>query len=211
MEIKRLVGGNIESNGYILFEKKGDACFIVDPGYNGEKFLKETAAAGRRLLGILLTHHHYDHTGGIQKILSAADCPVYMHRNDIPKYKGRVDVALDGGESLLLGAETIQALHTPGHTRGSVCFHAAQSGLCFTGDTVFNVDLGRTDLPDGSDAEMEASVRNVVSRWDNATRLYPGHGDPCNMKFVRAHNAEYLTVMGEMAAYKPWNGEAFMK
>jgi glyoxylase-like metal-dependent hydrolase (beta-lactamase superfamily II) len=210
MEIKRLVGGNLESNGYILSVKGGDVCYIVDPGYNGERFLRETAGAGLRILGILLTHHHYDHVGGVRKITASADCPVYIHRDDAGEYKEAADVLLSGGEDLLLSGEHITVLHTPGHTRGSVCFYSEKSRVCFTGDTIFNVDLGRTDLGDGSATAMERSIRETVSRWPGDTRIYPGHGDPCNMKFVRIHNKEYLDIMGEGARYKPWNGESFM-
>jgi glyoxylase-like metal-dependent hydrolase (beta-lactamase superfamily II) len=210
MEIKRFVGGNVESNGYIIFEKGDDACYIVDPGYIGEKFLRAAAEAGLQIRGILLTHHHFDHVGGVQKIQSSVACPVYMHRNDAGPYKGRVDELLSGGESIPLRDESLIVLHTPGHTRGSVCFYSERGKAVFTGDTIFNVDLGRTDLGDGSASAMEHSIRETVSAWPNDTMLYPGHGDPCNMRFVRIHNGEYLEIMGETERYKPWNGEAFI-
>jgi glyoxylase-like metal-dependent hydrolase (beta-lactamase superfamily II) len=148
--------------------------------------------------------------GGVRKIKAAADCPVYIHKDDAGMYKEAADVLLSGGESLPFLGESIAALHTPGHTRGGLCFYAERSKVCFTGDTIFNVDLGRTDLGDGSAAAMERSVREVVSLWPNDVTIYPGHGAPCNMKFVRAHNGEYLEIMGEMSRYKPWDGENFM-
>jgi glyoxylase-like metal-dependent hydrolase (beta-lactamase superfamily II) len=210
MEIKRFIGGNIESNGYILYEKGGDACYIVDPGYSGEKFLRAASDAGLRILGVLLTHHHYDHVGGVQKIKAETDCPVFIHRDDADAYKGAADVLLQGGESFSLGGESLLVLHTPGHTRGSVCFCSERGGLAFTGDTVFNVDLGRTDLDGGSAAAMARSVRETVSKWKGSTMLYPGHGDPCNMRFVRVHNGEYLEIMGEKERYRPWDGGSFV-
>jgi glyoxylase-like metal-dependent hydrolase (beta-lactamase superfamily II) len=210
MEIKRLVGGNLESNGYILGAKGENVCYIVDPGYHGDRFLRETSGAGLRILGILLTHHHYDHVGGVQKIKASADCPVYIHKDDAGLYKGAADVLLSGGENIALPGEDILVLHTPGHTRGSICFYAEKSKACFTGDTIFNVDLGRTDLGDGSAAAMEHSVRETVSKWAGDIMIYPGHGDPCNMKFVRVHNGEYLEIMGDSDRYKPWNGESFV-
>jgi glyoxylase-like metal-dependent hydrolase (beta-lactamase superfamily II) len=161
-------------------------------------------------LGILLTHHHYDHVGGVQKIKASADCPVYIHKDDADAYKGTADVLLSGGERIALPGEDLLVLHTPGHTRGGVCFHSEKSKVCFTGDTIFNVDLGRTDLGDGSAADMERSIRETVSKWPNDTVIYPGHGDPCNMKFVRVHNGEYLDIMGERDRYRPWKGEGFV-
>ena len=197
MEIKRFIGGNIESNGYIAFEKGGDACYIVDPGYNGEKFLRAAAEAGLRICGILLTHCHYDHVGGVRKIKAATDCPVYIHKDDADACKEAADVLLQGGESFPLGSENLLVLHSPGHTRGSVCFYSERGGIAFTGDTIFNVDLGRTDLDGGSAAAMARSIRETAGKWPGATMLYPGHGDPCNMRFVRVHNGEYLEIMGE--------------
>jgi glyoxylase-like metal-dependent hydrolase (beta-lactamase superfamily II) len=210
MEIKRFVGGNIASNGYIVFEKGGDVCYIVDPGHSGGKFLRAAQDAGLRILGILLTHHHYDHVGGVQRIQSAVDCPVCIHKDDADAYKGRADVLLSGGESFPLGSESLLVLHTPGHTRGSVCFRSARGETAFTGDTIFNVDLGRTDLADGSASAMERSVRETVSGWPDDTMLYPGHGDPCNMRFVRVHNGEYLDIMGEGARHRPWKSGGFV-
>lgn len=195
MKIKRLTGGNLESNGYVIYDREQGECFIIDPGYNGEKFLQIVGDLGLTLKGILLTHHHYDHVGGVDKIKEAAGCPVYIHRADADMYKKRADILLEHGDTLLLGTEKIRVLNTPGHTKGSVCFFSEQSKLAFTGDTIFNVDLGRTDLGDGSPVEMENSIRNIISLWSNEITIYPGHGDPCNMKYVRQYNREFLDIV----------------
>jgi glyoxylase-like metal-dependent hydrolase (beta-lactamase superfamily II) len=210
MEIQKFTGGRIESNGYIISDDGFSVCFIVDPGYNGETYLREIAARGTRPLGILLTHNHYDHVGEAGKIKAALDCPVYMHRADAASYGGEADAPLDGGESLFLGDEEIRVLHTPGHTKGSLCFFSERSEACFTGDTIFNVDLGKTDLPDGSEADMSASVRNVADKWSDDVMIYPGHGEPCNMRFVRIYNGEFLSITGLTERFRPWNGEAFI-
>jgi glyoxylase-like metal-dependent hydrolase (beta-lactamase superfamily II) len=210
MEIKRLTGGNLESNGYILTTGNSNECCIIDPGYNGERYLKEIKAGGLTLKGILLTHHHYDHVGGVKKITSALDCDVYMHRADADVYSGRVDVLLEGGEEIKLGDEVIHVIHTPGHTKGSVCFQASPK-IVFTGDTIFNVDLGRTDLRGGSQVEMINSIKYIASKWKDNCVIYAGHGDPANMRFVRIFNMEYLEIMGEMQNYKAWNGEKFIQ
>ncbi|MCL1810260.1 MAG: MBL fold metallo-hydrolase [Clostridiales bacterium] len=196
MKIKRLVGGNLESNGYIIFQKEGGDCYIVDPGHGPEKFMKAAKENKLCIVGILLTHHHYDHVSGVKKIRDAKECPVYLHRGDMDMYRDEVDVALEGGDVVMLGDEAIQVLHTPGHTEGSVCYYSEKSKLAFTGDTVFNVDLGRTDLKDGSPYKMEESIRNVVDLWGNDIVIYPGHGDSCNMKFVRKVNSEFIGIVG---------------
>lgn len=195
MKVKRLVGGNLESNGYIIYQKEGGDCYIIDPGYNPEKFIKAAKENKLTIAGILLTHHHHDHVGGVRKIKEAKACPVYMHRDDIDSYRDEVDFVVEDGDTIMLDDEAIKVMHTPGHTEGGVCFYSEKSKLAFTGDTVFNVDLGRTDFKDGSARKMEESIRNVVNRWDNETMIYPGHGDPCNMKFVRKVNREFLDIV----------------
>ncbi|MCL1856105.1 MAG: MBL fold metallo-hydrolase [Kiritimatiellaeota bacterium] len=195
MRIKRFVGGGLESNGYVIYQKEGGDCFVIDPGYNPEKFIKTMKECKLNILGILLTHHHHDHVGGAGKIRDAKECPVYLHRGDLDMYRGEVDVVLEGGEVFFLGGEGIEVLHTPGHTEGSVCFFADKSKASFTGDTVFNVDLGRTDLKGGSQRRMESSIRYVVDLWDNDVTIHPGHGDPCNMKFVRRMNKEFIDII----------------
>ena len=196
MVIKRLVGGTLESNGYIIYHKEGGGCFIIDPGYNPVKFIKAVKEHKLNILGILLTHHHYDHVGGVRKIRDLKGCPVYLHRRDADMYKDEVDVLMEDGLNIALGEEIIKVLHTPGHTAGSVCYYSEKSKAAFTGDTVFNVDLGRTDLKDGSQRDMENSVRNIIDLWGNEVVIHPGHGDPCNMKFVRKVNKEFIEITG---------------
>ncbi|MDD4564205.1 MAG: MBL fold metallo-hydrolase [Eubacteriales bacterium] len=194
MKIKRFVGGNLESNGYIIYDKEHGECFIIDPGYNGEKFIKIIEELGLKLKGILLTHHHYDHVGGVNKIKESTGCTVYIHRADGDCYNKEAEL-LESGDTLLLGNEKINVINTPGHTKGSVCYYSEKSKLAFTGDTIFDIDLGRTDLADGSPAEMEKSILNIISLWSNEIMIYPGHGDSCTMKFVKENNQEYLGIV----------------
>lgn len=199
MKIKRLIGGNLESNGYIIYNSEGGECYIIDPGYHPERFLKKINELNLRLKGILLTHHHYDHVGGVEKIKNVTECPVFMHRCDLDLYKNHVDIVLEDKDKLLLGDEEILVIHTPGHTRGGVCYYSEKSKLVFTGDTIFNVDLGRTDLIDGDEDEMISSVRDIINEWSNEITIYPGHGDPCNMKYVRINNDEFKEIIGGRA------------
>lgn len=197
MRIKRLVGGNLESNGYIVYDREGGEGYIIDPGYRAESFLAECVKLDITIKGLLLTHFHYDHVGAVDKLKKEWSCPVYLHRDDCDLYKKPVDVMLSGGESFQIGEETLLALHTPGHTPGGVCFfsESGKSKAAFTGDTIFDVDLGRTDLEGGSEKELARSINQVCSKWENDITIYPGHGDSATMKFVRANNREYLDLL----------------
>ena len=216
MDIKRFIGGWLEGNCYVITDKKqkddqnAKACFIIDPGYNAKKILRYIEESNLDVQGILLTHHHSDHTGAVEPIRKELGCPVMMHRADVDIYGGHVDRYLEDGDVLQLeeaagcgSAEetperhtvTLTVLHTPGHTKGGVCFMDEADKVCFTGDTIFNVDLGRTDLKDGSYEEMVRSIRNVVDKWPNDITIYPGHGDPATMKRVRVINLEFLDII----------------
>lgn len=194
MKIKRFIGGMLESNGYVIFQKEGGDAFLIDPGYNSKVFIEYIKAHAFTLKGILLTHHHYDHVGAVERVKDVFDCPVYLHRRDCDMYRKKVDVYMEDGDILYLEDEAIKVINTPGHTHGSVCFYSEKSRLCFTGDTIFNVDLGRTDLEDGSDNEMRDSIINIIDKWPNDIMIYPGHGDGCTMKKVRKINNEFLEL-----------------
>lgn len=195
MKIKRFIGGLLESNGYIIYQKEGGAAFLIDPGYNSKVFIEFIKEHDFKLEAILLTHHHYDHVGAVERVKDVFDCPVYMHRRDCDLYKKPVDIYMEDGDVLDLEGEQIKVISTPGHTGGSVCFMSEKSKVCFTGDTIFNVDLGRTDLEGGSEKEMISSIRNIIDKWPNDIMIYPGHGDGCTMKKVRQINVEFLDIV----------------
>ena len=195
MKIKRLVGGSLESNGYIISRARGGSCYVIDPGYEPKRFISYIEEEGFVMRGVILTHHHYDHVGAVEKLRDRYDAPVFMHTADCDQYHGRVDVYLEDGDTIDLDSETIRVIHTPGHTRGGVCYFSEKSKVAFTGDTIFNVDIGRTDFEDGSPDQMERSILDKINTWPNDIFIYPGHGDGCTMKKVRQINTEFLDVV----------------
>lgn len=194
MKIKRFIGGNLESNGYVIYQAAGGECFVIDPGYNYRVFQQYIDENGLKLKGILLTHHHYDHVGAVDKLKDVYGCPVYLHRGDEALYGKRADCLMEDGDTFDLEGETIEVISTPGHTKGSVCFYSQKSRLAFTGDTIFDVDIGRIDLEGGSEEDMINSILGKVDRWENDVFIYPGHGDGCTMKKVREKNDEFLYI-----------------
>ena len=197
MQIKRLIGGILESNGYIIYQKNGKKCYVIDPGYEAGNFVSFMKENGLEPEGILLTHGHHDHVGAADKLAERMSCPVYIHREDEDLAKCRTDKYLEDGQIFLVGDEELKVIHTPGHTRGGVCFYSEKSRAAFTGDTIFDVDIGRMDLEGGSEEDMARSLKNVVDKWDNDVIIYPGHGDSSSMKKVREVNSEFLEMIGE--------------
>ncbi|MCQ2546600.1 MAG: MBL fold metallo-hydrolase [Clostridia bacterium] len=194
MEIKRFIGGMLDANCYVISAKSGKS-YIIDPGYNPKKIIRYVKDEGLDVQGIILTHHHYDHCDGAPLIRKELDCPIMIHIKDADRYKRGADIMLEDGQVLELEDDKLAVLNTPGHTRGGICLYSSKSKVCFTGDTIFNVDLGRTDLEDGSDEEMRQSILNVCNSWGNDVTIYPGHGDPANMKTVRKINREFLEIV----------------
>ena len=197
MKIKRFVGGSLESNGYIISTKSKGNCYIIDPGYEANKFIKYIEAEGLNLIGIILTHHHHDHVGAASKIANHFGCHVMMTFEDSLMYKGKVHKYLINGDTLDLDGETLEILTTPGHTQGSICIVSPKSNLVFTGDTIFDTDLGRTDLADGSWPDMVDSCKFVIDKWPDRYTIYPGHDQSATMKTVRQYNTEFLQCLEE--------------
>ena len=117
------------------------------------------------------------------------------------KYKKQIEGDEEIAKELQNGnkpdGEVLQVIHTPGHTMGSVCFLSEKSKVIFTGDTIFDTDLGRTDLEDGSPEAMIQTCRNVINHWSNEYTIYPGHDGSATMKQVRKYNQEFLDCLEE--------------
>ena len=197
MIIKKFVGGNLQSNCYIISNRHKKSCFIIDPGYEPDRFIIYARENCFDPKGIILTHHHHDHTGGASKTADELGCPVMMSFEDSLIYNGTVHRILEDGDVLELDGEKLIIRATPGHTKGSVCIEAPQSRIVFTGDTIFDTDLGRTDLADGSETDMALTCRNVVAMWPDSYTIYPGHDQSATMKTVRKYNEEFLTMLEE--------------
>ncbi len=211
MEIKRFIGGILQANCYVVSASRSGAnakapalgrpCFIIDPGYDPSKIIKHIKSEHFAPEGIILTHHHVDHSGAAAHLRKELDCPIMIHREDADRFREGADRLLEDGDVLRLDGgdrdAKLTVLHTPGHTRGGICLLSERDKVCFTGDTIFNVDLGRTDLDDGSYEEMVSSIMNVVNQWGNDLTIYPGHGDPATMKTVRKINLEFLEIVND--------------
>lgn len=196
MKIIRITGGTLEENAYIIYSEESKNCFIIDPGYAPVKHIEEIKKRDLNPMGIILTHHHYDHVGAVKRLSEYFNIPVMIHKIDSFMVDFKCDRFLEHGDIISLDdEENLEVLHTPGHTSGSISLVSHKSKVVFTGDTLFDTDLGRTDLEDGSESSMRDSVRNVLNKLPNDYVIYPGHDRSANMKYVRKYNMEFLSCL----------------
>ena len=182
----------LQCNCSLLGDEVSGEGMVIDPGDNIDQILALLARHGLRLKMIVITHAHIDHIGGAAKLRKATGAPVYMHGDDkmlsdrldlqaawlgveTPEDPG-IDTAAREGDVLRLGATDLQVLHTPGHTRGSLCLFLPGEQKLIAGDTLFRGSVGRTDLPGGDTAALLQSIRAKLLVLPEETVVIPGHG-----------------------------------
>jgi glyoxylase-like metal-dependent hydrolase (beta-lactamase superfamily II) len=178
--LKQLERGPLQNFIYLIGDPQTREAAVVDPGWEIPSVLKVLEADGYRLTQAFVTHHHFDHVGGLGEVLSAADVPIYVHRDDAPEL--RIDPShlrlIAGGETVEVGRVPVTLIHTPGHTPGSQCLLVSppeSPGLLLSGDTLFIKACGRCDLPGGNPAQLYESLTRRLAPLDDATVVCPGH------------------------------------
>jgi len=191
--IKKLVVGPFASNCYIVGSELTKEGMIIDPGDEAGQILKSVRDGQLDIKFIVLTHGHIDHVGAVKEVKQATGAEVCVHTDDaksISEQEGRLismlvsglsypapsspDRLLKDGDSIDLGNLHFLVLHTPGHTPGGICLLG--NGVLFTGDTLFNYGVGRTDLPGGSYSQLMNSLHTKLMVLPDETIVYPGHG-----------------------------------
>jgi len=186
MLIKKIVVGPLESNCYIVGDEETKEIFIIDPGgdYAGIKSVIDKNSLEPK--AVINTHGHGDHIGANDRFLA----PVWIHRLDagflqdpsknmsgvfgfIMRNK-EASRLLEDGDVLNIGKYSLEVIHTPGHTPGSICLRAEQE--IFTGDTLFCQGIGRTDFQYGSEKDIIRSIKEKLFTLDDNYIIYPGHG-----------------------------------
>jgi glyoxylase-like metal-dependent hydrolase (beta-lactamase superfamily II) len=187
-----------DTNCWLLALEGSEEAVVVDPGFYPDRIRSLLAEVGKRPVAALATHGHADHVGSVVPLCT--DIPLYIHKDDElaltdarawgsgwPDSPGRPnDVrTMSDGDVLDLAGFSLEVLHTPGHTPGSVCFRI--SDALFSGDLVFAGAIGRYDFPNSSARDMEASLRRFLTLPDDL-RVLPGHGPDTSVGVERRTN-----------------------
>ena len=199
MKVKSFVFGPFATNCYVVSE--GSEAWVIDPACRAEveqqALLQYLETEGLEVKALVATHGHLDHLWGAPWACQQWNLPVWMHEADIPMAQAMQEqYDLFGIRQKAVPFETasltdhfadrpaspdriqtgLQIIHTPGHTPGSVCLYWEKEGILLSGDTLFCMGYGRTDLPGGNTAELIASLEYLFS-LPSATRVFPGHGE----------------------------------
>ena len=206
--------GALQANCYLLAAGEGEPCVVVDPGQDAAEPVTDAIRKYRLSpVAVLCTHGHFDHIFSVAPVCDGNDVPAWIHPDDrhllsdpskgfsaeaAAFFGGRLEVRepaevreLTDGAVLDLAGLSFTVDHTPGHTRGSVCFRfktAEGGGLLVAGDTLFAGSIGRTDLPGGDPRQMRESLHNKVLTLPDDTVVLPGHGPTTTIGQERSNN-----------------------
>jgi hydroxyacylglutathione hydrolase len=209
VDVRMFTVGAIQENCYLVRRDGSDRALLIDPGDEAPGLLAAMEELDVDPDAILLTHTHFDHIGAVAPIARATGAPVYCPRAELialqnpetftPPMFGAVEGweaehALDGGERLPLAGFDVEVIATPGHSPGHVTF--VIDGALFSGDVLFQGSVGRTDLPGADHATLMESIATLLERFDDDTKVHPGHMGLTTLGRERATNPFLQALAG---------------
>lgn len=203
IEIKSMTLGMVATNCYLIINKETKEALLIDPADNAlgiSNVIEENVCT---LKAILLTHGHFDHIMALNELKKRYNVPVYAHEEeeDVLKqsslnmsgmigqiYTTQADIYVKDGEHLKLAGLDIIVLHTPGHTKGGVCYYLPEEKVLMSGDTLFHCSIGRTDFPTGSMSQLVRSVKEQLFVLPDDVQVYPGHDSVTSIGYEKQYN-----------------------
>jgi len=191
-----------QTNTYLLYDTESQEAMLIDPAAYSESLAQHIRNSNLRLKLIVNTHGHGDHIGANAAFARSFGCPIAIHSLDAPMlsdgrknlslYMGydlastAADQLLKDGDVLMLGEVPVKVIHTPGHTKGSLCLLVNK--YLVSGDTLFEQSIGRTDLPGGDHAAIIASIQDKLFVLPDDVLVYPGHGPATSIGLEKVNN-----------------------
>ena len=192
LEVTKLSVGPFDNNAYLLHDPQTDEALLVDAANEAERLLAELIGDAR-LVGIVTTHRHYDHSQALAGVLRAHEVWNGAHPADADAIAEQVgitpDRVLQHGDTLRVGAHTVTVLHTPGHTEGSISFKLPSMQV-LTGDALFPGGVGKTEGRAAFEQAIDSAEQHLLS-LPGETRLSPGHGDDTEVRRELPHLDEW--------------------
>ena len=190
-----------DENCYVVSDETGEGV-VIDPGGMAKEILAYIREAKLSIKAVLDTHGHCDHIGANDAIRDATEAPLYIHKEDAAMLSDmRLNLSafmgfkafsrpsehlLSEGDKISFGQSELEVIHTPGHTKGGVCF--VGDGVAFTGDTLFAGSIGRSDFPGGSEVELIGNIKKKLLALPDETKVYSGHGPSSEIGWERKCN-----------------------
>ncbi len=169
MKVHQIQVGNMQNFSYIVEDENTNESIIIDPSWNLVELELVIQKNSLKVKYIVNTHHHFDHTIGNEAMVDFTKAPIIQHEFSDLKH----DITVKDGDFIEFGDSKLKVIHTPGHSKDSICL--VGDGKIFSGDTLFVGNCGRIDLPGGSAQELYHSLFDVLHSLDDNLILYPGH------------------------------------
>lgn len=202
MKFTRIPLGVYQANCYIVWDEETKKTAIIDPGGDYKVLKQMIEKKDLDIEYVVLTHAHADHIGAVGDLKNDYNVKVLVHDEDYDMLRNKrinhsdvmgnkvielkADRKLYDGDEIIIGNTKLNVIHTPGHSKGSICLKADK--VLFTGDTLFAGSIGRTDLEGGSYTEIIKSIKNKLTVLPHDTTVYPGHGPSTTIKEEKESN-----------------------
>lgn len=195
--------GMVQTNCYGLMHTQTNEMILIDPGDSPEIIEAMVKQMQGKPAAVFLTHGHFDHILAVEAVKEMYQIPVYagreeadvlaqvsLNKTDVMRRPTSIsaDILLDDLEELNVAGFSVQVIHTPGHTKGSVCYYFPEEKVLASGDTLFRESVGRTDLPTGNTGQITASVRRLIQMLPEDVDVLPGHESATTIGHEKRYN-----------------------
>lgn len=203
LRVEQYVVGPVQTNCYFAINDESKETIVIDPGAGADQLMKMLTQNGLKAVAILLTHGHFDHAAGAKRLAELCQAKIYAYEAEKETLENEeenacwmigksetyhADEFFKDEQEIDLAGLHIRVLFTPGHTKGGCCYYFPYEDVVFSGDTLFQMSVGRTDLKGGSMSQIVHSIQEKLLTLPENTTVYPGHGEETTIGTERMYN-----------------------